>query len=208
MKIIKSIILVSLFCYMSCNDQGCNQGDVFTREYEPVGVGLNVEEIIAKRNGLVVANACNMVPLEQIAEALGLEATQLEVTDSSEKGANRKSSSCFFKWDDFDLPNAGILFQSMRNPMPDEIPDYVIRFIESKKSTGERGIDEAPILFQDFPGIGDEGAYSTDAGKYFWRLGDKALLSIAFNTTHSATEQYVIARKLATLMTEGYIAGN
>ena len=208
MKIIKSIILVSLFCYMSCNDQGCNQGDVFTREYEPVGVGLNVEEIIAKRNGLVVANVCNMVPLEQIAEALGLEATQLEVTDSSEKGANRKSSSCFFKWDDFDLPNAGILFQSMRNPMPDEIPDYVIRFIESKKPTGERGIDEAPILFQDFPGIGDEGAYSTDAGKYFWRLGDKALLSIAFNTTHSATEQYVIARKLATLMTEGYIAGN
>lgn len=204
----KVYILSICLLIISCSDKGCNGGkSAFEESFTPVGKGANMTEILAKRNGVLLTNACNIVSLKDIAQALEVEESMLEVTDSSPSGSNATHSSCFFKWPDDEMGNAGILFQAMRNPMADEIPNYIELFIESKKATGEQGIGEAPIIFKNLEGLGDDGAYSTDAGKYFWRLGDQLILSIAFNSPHSPEEQYRIARKLGALMTQNYIDG-
>ena len=173
----------------------------------PVGVGLDMDTVLEQRGGEIVAEACTIVAIEDIAEALGLEPNEIEVTDSSYPGKDRKASSCFFKWNDFDLPNSGILLQFQRNTFADEYPDYFVGVIESKKTSGESGLDPETIFYDDFPDIGDDGAYSYKAGSAVWRLGNKVMLSIAFNTTFSEKEQYKIARKIAVKMTENYIAG-
>ncbi len=173
----------------------------------PVGVGLDMDAVLEQRGGEVVAEACAIVDIEDIAEALGVEPNEIEVTDSSYPGKNRKASSCFFKWNDFDLPNSGILLQFQRNTFADEYPDYFVGVIESKKTSGESGLGPEAIFFDDFPDIGDDGAYSYKAGSCVWRLGNKVMLSISFNTTFSEHEQYKVARKIAAKMTENYIAG-
>ena len=194
---------------IGCNDSGCGAGgaDVFTQTFEPVGQGVDMKELLVKRGGQLLPNSCGIVSIDDIAQALELTPRDIEVTDSSPRGANAPHSSCFFKWSDYDLPNAGILFQAMRNPLGDEFPNYVEVFIESKKSTGEQGIDEKPILFKTLSGLGDDGAYSTEAGKYFWRLGNELILSISFNTMHTPEQQYRIARNLGALMTQNYVDG-
>ena len=63
------------------------------------------------------------------------------------------------------------------------------------------------MVFKTLEGLGDDGAYSTEAGKYFWRLGDQVVFSIAFNTTHTPEQQYRIARNLGALLTQNYVDG-
>jgi hypothetical protein len=193
---------------ISCNDNGCSiRKSAFEEKFTPVGVNVNMTEVLAKRNGLLLPNSCNIVSLTDIADALNVQESMLEVTDSSPRGSNATHSSCFFKWPDDEIGNAGILFQAMRNPMEDEIPNYIELFIESKRTSGEQGVGEAPDIFKTLEGLGDDGAYSTEAGKYFWRLGDQIIFSIAFNSPHSPEEQFRIARKLGVLMTQNYIDG-
>jgi hypothetical protein len=204
MNRILSLLLV-LFI-IGCQGKGCNE-DPFTKVYKPVGKGVDMDAVLAKRGGRLLPNSCSVVPLADIAEALELKPNQIEVSDSSPRDANPTHSSCFFKWDDFELSNAGILFQALRNPVGDEFPNYVEVFINSKKTTGEQGIDEKPMIFKTMEGLGDDGAYSTEAGKYFWRLGDQVVFSIAFNTTHTPEQQYRIARNLGALLTQNYVDG-
>lgn len=113
----------------------------------PVGVGLDMDAVLEQRGGEIVAEACTIVAIEDIAEALGLEPNEIEVTDSSYPGKDRKASSCFFKWNDFDLPNSGILLQFQRNTFADEYPDYFVGVIESKKTSGESGLAPETIFF-------------------------------------------------------------
>lgn len=197
------------FClfFISCNQSGCKSTSAVDDKYDPVGVGVDMSQVLAKRNGVLLPNSCNIVNIEKIAEALEVPANAIEITDSSPAGSNPTHSSCFFKWEDVQMPNAGILFQAMRDPMGGEFPNYVQVYIESKKTTGEQGIGEQPMIFKTLEGLGDDGAYSTEAGKYFWRLGDDVIFSIAFNSPHSADQQYRIARKLGALMTQNYIDG-
>ena len=203
MNMYRIIVLGALIGAMLTMGQGCDDSAV----KGPVGVGLDMDALLEQRGGVVVAEACTLVDIEDIAEALDLEPNEIEVTDSSYPGKNRKASSCFFKWDDFDLPNSGILIQTQRNTFADDYPNYFVGVIESKKTSGENGLAPETIFFDDFPDIGDDGAYSYKAGSCVWRLGDKVMLTISFNTTFSEERQYKVARKLAAKMTENYIAG-
>lgn len=170
-----------------------------------IGKGLNMTEVIEKRGGRLLDNACSIIPRNTIAEALGKNSGDFKLTNSSPRDANRTHSSCFFKWSDFDVANAGILIQMMRNPVGDEFPDWVVQFVKSKKELGESTADGEKDIFKTFEGFGDDGAYSTVGGKYFWRLGDQVVFSLAFNTGHAPEEQYDIAVKLATTMTQNYL---
>lgn len=203
MKMYKGFVWVGLIVAILVLGQGCDDGVV----KGPVGVGLDMDAVLEQRDGVIVAEACTLVDIADIAEALDLEPNEIEVTDSSYPGKDRKASSCFFKWNDFDLPNSGILLQTQRNTFADEYPDYFIGVIESKKTSGENGLSPETIIYQDFPDIGDDGAYSYKAGSCVWRLGNKVMLTISFNTTFSEERQYKVARQIAAKMTENYVAG-
>ena len=203
LALFRTLIIIGLLSYMSCHDQGCNSG----ASSGSVGVGVDMDAVLELRGGQIIAEACTLVDHEDIAKALGLELKRLEITDSTNPDANRTASSCFFKWNDNDLPNAGILVQVQRNIYPDEYPDYIIGVVESKKTSGENGLSQEAILFDDFPDIGDDGAFSYKAGSAIWRLGNKVMFSISFNTTFPKDKQYRIARTIAAKMTENYIAG-
>jgi len=170
----------------------------------PIGKGINMNEVLS-RKGSRIPSAKTLIPIEDIASVLGKNVEDIVVKDSSPGGANPTHSSCFFKWSDFEVNNAGILLQVMKNPLGDEYPDYVEKFISSKKSLGEQDTEGQKVLFKTLQGFGDDGAYSYEAGKYFWRLGDEIIMSIAFNSAHSAEDQYRIATTLGKQMTENYL---
>ena len=172
----------------------------------PIGKGLNIDEVISQR-GRAIPSVRYLVPIEFIASQLGKTVADIVVKDSSPQGANATHSSCFFKWSDFEVNNAGILLQVMTNPLGDEYPEYVEKFITSKKSLGEQDLDGAKILFKTLQGFGDDGAYSYEGGKYFWRLGDKIIMSIAFNSAHSPEDQYRIATAIGKQMVDNYVKG-
>ena len=173
---------------------------------QPIGKGLNIDAIASQRGGLLTS-ARTIVPIENIAAELGKTVQDIVVKDSSPGGPAATHSSCFFKWSDFEVNNAGILIQVMLNPLGPEYPEYIEKFITSKKSLGEQNTEGEKILFQTLQGIGDDGAYSYEAGKYFWRLGDKVIMSIAFNSAHSEEDQYRIATSLGKQMIENYVKG-
>lgn len=172
----------------------------------PVGKGIDVDAIIAQR-GSLIPSARTLVPIENIASELGKTVADIVVKDSSPQGLKATHSSCFFKWSDFEVNNAGILLQIMKNPLGDEYPEYVEKFISSKKALGEQDTEGNKVIFSTLQGLGDDGAYSYEAGKYFWRLGDKIIMSVAFNSSHSPEDQYRIAMAIGQQMTNNYVKG-
>lgn len=208
MKQMKKIVLiVAIASLMACDG---NKPTVIATPFvppvveNPVGQGLNIDNIIAQR-GSLLSNVQTLVPIETVAGALDKSVSEIIVKDASPRDGKETHSSCFFKWSDFEVNNAGILIQIMANPLGEEYPDYVPKFIESKRTLGEQDTEGEKNIFKTLQGLGDDGAYSYEAGKYFWRLGDKVIMSIAFNSAHSEEDQYRIAQTLGKIMTENYI---
>ncbi len=191
---------VSLFCWIYLS--GCAESQT-----GPIGQNIDMEALLEKRDGKLLPDACSIVPTEEIAEILGLNSNQIIVRNSTPRDANPTHSSCFFKWDDPSYPNSGILIQAIRNPNEIEYPDYVVQWIESTKTMGEQGIEGSPIYFEDFQGYGDDGSYSLEAGKFYWRLGSKIYFVLAFNTPFHPEAQFEMAEKLAYKVTKNYISG-
>lgn len=205
---------------MSCNG-GCNSGSSgsstisganITHENfvppaprEVIGRNVDIDAIIEKRGGRIIQYTCALLSPQIIADALGKTTQELSMTNATPPAESPQQSACFIKYEDFDLPNAGLFVQMIRNPFPDEYPDYISKYVESYRLQGEQAVDEAPIFFKKFEGFGDDGSYSTEAGKYYWRLGERVSFLIAFNTLHNPAEQYEIATKLAKALTEAYI---
>lgn len=211
-KNIKHYLLLSFISLLifSC-DGGCNQGN---SSVEPISVALgeslgeNLDiAALVQRRGKVLVPACLIIPISKISEILNLPIGDIEIRDSSPQDANPSHSSCFFKWEDPAVLSAGILLQLMKNPMGDEYPDYIQRFIDSKRLTGEQTIEGDKELFQTFEGFGDDGAYSYEAGKYYWQMDNTVLMGIAFNTSHNEQQQYQIATEIATEMIQNYASG-
>jgi len=215
MNIKHIIILLGLTALMSCNGSGCNNsGDSATRGTiastapgQPIGQGLDIAGLVQKR-GKIIVPACIIVPLDRIASVVGVSPDDIEIRDSSPNDVNPSHSSCFFKWEDSAVVSAGILLQVRKNPLKEEeYPDYIQMFIDSKRNVGEQDTDGGKYLFDTFPGFGDDGVYSHTSGKYFWQMGNKVLMSIAFNTSHTDEQQYQIASTLATDMINNYVQG-
>lgn len=170
----------------------------------PIGKGLDIDAIIARR-GSAIAQVSGLIPTNEIAEILGKTEAEIEVKDSSPRTPTATHSSTFFKWEDFEVNNAGVLLQILINPLGDEYPDYVPKFIDSKRMLGEQDLDNERHYFKKYEEFGDDGSYSYEAGKYFWRLGDKVIMSVAFNAAYSEEDQYRIATTIGKKMVENYI---
>lgn len=109
------------------------------------------------------------------------DASAIKVKDASSP-KTKYVRSCFFKWDNGVIANSGIFLQIQENPFPDEIPNYATSFISSKKEKGEQMMAEEIIKYEykDFD-AGDEGCYSDEQGKFYWRVGDEYVFMLALN---------------------------
>jgi len=208
--IILSFIL--LFSACQCNpEESTNKANVTKSENGDATSAVNLMEgidinmLLAKKNELL-PNMCELVDLSEIAQILGLTEEQITIKNSTPGGANPNQRTCFFKWNDPNFPNTGILMQALRNPMEVEFPEYIEVYMQSKRNNGENKLgDDFVHQFKNLAGMADEGIYNADLGKYYWRFSDKVILHLAFNTIHEQEEQFDIAMKLGTRMVQNFL---
>jgi len=166
----------------------------------------NSPEAIAKRKvekfakqgfDMSVPDACTLLSTKTVSEIMKTDIKGVEIKDGS--NANSKHSrSCFWKWDDPGISNAGVMVQVMTNPVPNEVPEYLRLFIDSKRTEGEQAFNSNEnYKYKNFDGFGDDGAYSHDMHKYLWRIGEEYSFMIAFNTTLQERKELAAAKKIA-----------
>jgi len=144
-----------------------------------------------------IQDACDLLTKETIAKYVNQPAESIFLADGSSP-QNPKARACFFKWDGSAVANAGVMVQLQRNPVEEDVPEYFTYLIASKKTEGE--VDPATrevMKYNDWPGFGDDGAYSTAAGKYTWRVGNDWAFTVAFNTDLPPKSQKIAAHAFA-----------
>ena len=146
------------------------------------------------KNG--IPDACDLLTQETISRYVGIPSASIMLADGS-SAKNNLQRACFFKWDGSEIKNAGVMVQVQQNPVADDVPDYLTYMVQSLKSDGENNMSGAVVKFNDWPEFGDDGAYSTEVGKYVWRVGNDWAFMIAFNTTMSARDQKKAAKVFA-----------
>jgi hypothetical protein len=154
-------------------------------------------EVNDRQDMRLLQDACSLISPKYIARVLGVDQGSINVKEGSKTGRTI-ARSCFFKWES-EIPNGGILVQIQKNPVPDDFPEYVQYFISTKKREGENSFSEGGYVYEftDWGTVGDEGAYSSEAGKYYWRLGNEYIFMLAFNLALEESEQLAAANKLA-----------
>ncbi len=157
------------------------------------------------KQGLLVPNACSFLETSWVASVLGVSNDQISIKDGSNPNM-KNSRSCFFRWEDSSLGNAGVMVQVMTNPVPDDFAEWVSHFLTSKKTTGEQDFTSTNQLYKykDWNVLGDEGAYCQEIGKYHWRLGDKYLFLVAFNLDVSEKKMNAYAEKIGKKVMESF----
>lgn len=141
------------------------------------------------------ASACNLLTEEFIGEAIGIDYRYISTKSAS--GGAEFQRSCFFRWDQDDTPNAGVLVQVQVNPIKDDFPDWADHYIPSKKSSGDNAPDgSATYTYKDFDGVGEEGAYNHSLGRYYWRTKDDRICMVAFNIPTTEQQQLIWAKKI------------
>ncbi len=150
-----------------------------------------------------IPDACDLLSLETVGRALGLDPLSISLNDGSSK-KRLISRACFFRWEDAGLKNAGMMISLQKNPMADEVPDYLVYLIDGKIKEGEQDfIKKTKIKFEEWK-MGDKGAYSKDLGKYMWRKGKDWVFTIAFNTTFPQDKEYQAAQIVAQEMIQKF----
>lgn len=131
--------------------------------------------------GLDVPSSCELISIEWLQNNLGLLGKTITIKDASDP-TKKDYTSCFFKWENSATePDAGILTQVMINPVYDEFPEWVTKFISAKITDGENVMGgAAPVRYKKF-NAGIEGAYSYEMKRFYWRNDDRYLFMVAFN---------------------------
>lgn len=144
-----------------------------------------------------IPDACDLLTSETISKYVRQPANTIFPADGSSP-QNPKARACFFKWDGSAIPNAGVMVQLQKNPVEEDVPEYFTYLISSKKTEGDKDpMSDGAVMYKDWPGFGDDGAYSTEAGKYVWRVGNEWAFMIAFNTVLPPKAQKVAAEAFA-----------
>lgn len=143
-----------------------------------------------------IPDACDLLTSKTISKYLKISEAAINLADGSSKKSDLQRA-CFFKWDDPNMRNAGVMVQVQKNPVADDVPEYFTYMVQSLKTQGETDMAGLNMKYSDWPGHGDDAAYSTEAGKYVWRLGSDWAFMIAFNTTIDASQQKAAAEAFA-----------
>jgi len=170
-----------------------------------VGKSIKQGKVSTNFNKHGIPDACDLLTQETIGKWIGIPSASISLADGS-SSRHDKQRACFFKWDVGNIPNAGVMVQVQQNQVADDVPEYLTYMIASLKTDGENDFNGGRVMkYQDWPDFGDDGAYSTEAGKYMWRVGNDWAFQIAFNTELSDKEQkkaaYAFAKEVMSRMT-------
>lgn len=198
-------ILISL---VGCKqDSAKPQANTETKKVNPKTEGVANNVNITKPEAVFdpsLPDMCTYITPEILANILGKPVGEITSKDGSNV-KNPKSRNCFYKLLNQEPINAGVMVSAELNPLPDEISSYHSTSIKSKKTIGENSMQGSkPHVYKDFPGIGDDGAYSYELGRYVWRVGEEITFMVAFNTNYSEAKQKKIARQIAEKIMEAY----
>lgn len=133
----------------------------------------------------VLPFACDLVRNSQMLEIIKIN-EELDVMDGNRSGTSSNASSCFYKWNDAVYGSSGVMIQVQKNPLPDELPDFVQAYIDNKKYEGENANEAggAKYKYKDFEGLNIEGVqaiYNEELNRYYFAKDTKYLNSVAFN---------------------------
>jgi len=174
----------------------------------PLAVGLDIDQVIdVQRDGRVLSNACELINTTDLTDILNMSSEDILTTDSTPPGVDIEISSCFFQWEDFEVPGAGILIQIIRNNDEITYPNRIVQKISNYRNSGQYLGGGNKAEFVDFDNIGDDGVYSTTISEYWWRLDNKVAFNITFNASYSDEEEYLYARRIAYVITDNYLLG-
>lgn len=155
------------------------------------GKDLSKDTIAVK--DLPIPPSCKYMNVEWIADRFDVDKEIVNVRDG---GAEPGSSGCFFQWTIGNKPNAGMFIQIFTNPMEDETKAYGSARIEGLKK-GNAGTGTENIVFKNFTGVGDDGAYSDQLSHYYWRLGENYVFMFALNMDETPEKKLQIAKDAA-----------
>lgn len=202
---LQAFLLVLFISIMGCD---CSSSNATT---EPKKTGysssdLNVKskaydivysyDKVSQKFPFPLPEACQLIEPSLVSQLFNVDVEAINVNDGNPSA--KEFRSCFFKWDDIYYPNTGILIQILRNPVPEEYPEYLSYTVANKRSLGENIVGaSSPVLAEMFSGFGDDGSYSYEIGKYYWRVRDDVAFMLAFNMDISKEDQMRAARTLA-----------
>ena len=184
---------------------------IFSCKNESADVTKALKEMqtakIEDPKNLKLPDACSMIEGPVLMEILNRKDVPVNINAANDPG-NPNSKACFFKWDDNDTPNAGILIQLQTNPVFSEYDEYISKFVTSKLTEGETqlGSDKRSI-FKKFNAGSIEGAYSFEQSKFYWNYGNNYLVMLAMNiTTLNESQMVNVAEKIANEINKNFVA--
>lgn len=150
-----------------------------------------------------IPDACSLLNSEDVAKVLGVDANAIKVKASNSLQSPH-TKSCFYRWDGAS-PNTGILVQVQGNPIPEEYAEWVSLFVSSKRTSGEKSMGSTDVhLYKKLEGLGDDGSYSHELGKYIWRDANNYVFMVAFNTNSAPAKQLADAKALGKIIMSNY----
>lgn len=125
-----------------------------------------------------IPDPCSFVDAKYLVKKLG--ASEGHVKKSVGKlspGAEKTSRSCFWKWN-----GGGMLVQISTNPMPEEVPNYISKSLNTKRSFGDSNLgSNASSKFVDFKGPGTYNIKHEATSRYYVSKGDDYMIFVMFN---------------------------
>lgn len=167
-----------------------------SKEQKPRAAGKTADGQVTNFNNEGIPDACDLLTGKTISKYLKISEAAISLADGSSKKSDLQRA-CFFKWDDPNMRNAGVMVQVQKNPVADDVPEYFTYMVQSLKSQGETDMAGLNMKYSDWPGHGDDAAYSTKAGKYVWRIGSDWAFMVAFNATIDDSQQKAAAEAFA-----------
>lgn len=131
-----------------------------------------------------IPDPCSFVDAKYLARKLGASEGHIKQSQGkvSPSVANT-SRSCFWRWN-----GAGMMIQISTNPMPEQVPNYISKSLNTKRSFGDSSLGgENSSKFVDFNGPGTINIKHEATSRYYVSKGDEYMIFIMFN---GATKNY------------------
>lgn len=136
---------------------------------------------------LQLYNPCELLTIESVGATLQVVPENIMVKPVGNMG-DVKAKSCFYKWEDADMANTGILLKMMTNPVFDESPDFLEVTLSSKVQNGEFVPGQKEKIKFKEAYIGKvKIVYSKD--NVYWNIGSNYQFFLAFNLPKITEEQ-------------------
>jgi hypothetical protein len=173
---IKYIYLLAVIFLFS--DLNAQEG----RHFSNFNFGLTIDPV-----KLNLYDPCELLTVDRVGSTLQVLPENIMVKPVGNMG-DVKAKSCFYKWEDADMPNTGMLLKLMTNPVYDDSPDFLLMTLNSKAQNGEFVPGQKEKVKYKEAYIGKvKVVYSTQ--NVYWNIGNNYQFFMAFNLPKITEEQ-------------------